>query len=158
MSKGGDHSIVVSTKALPPLEEQDDGPLYVHFLPRKEYLEAGTPWIIHSKYGCHPVAHVQFESIQCMTTGEGQPPVAVCNCGVSNHHLQVRARGERRACVHTHTHTHTHREREKIVPNSRFPPPPHMPRKCNRLPQRIWERLPLTQHSFVNARWRGCVS
>lgn len=89
MSKAGDHSIVVSTKALPPLEEQEDGPMYVHFLPRKEYLEAGTPWIVHSRYGCHPVAHVQFESVQRMTTGEGQPPVAVCKCGVSNHHLQV---------------------------------------------------------------------
>ena len=90
MSKPGDHSIVVSSKALPPLEEQEDGPMYVHFLPRKEYLEAGTPWIVHSKYGCHPVAHVQFESVMGMTTGEGQPPVAVCKCGVSNHHLQVR--------------------------------------------------------------------
>lgn len=104
MSKGGDHSIVVSTKALPPLEEQEDGPMYVHFLPRKEYLEAGTPWIVHSRYGCHPVAHVQFESVQSMTTGEGQPPVAVCKCGVSNHHLQVSVvlRGNRervRACI-----------------------------------------------------------
>ena len=90
MSKPGDHSIVVSTKGLPPVEEQTDGPMYVHFLPRKEYLEAGTPWIVHSAYGCHPVAHVRFESLQAMTTGEGQPPVAVCKCGVSNHHLQVR--------------------------------------------------------------------
>lgn len=90
MSKPGDHTIVEATEPLPAQEDQEDGPLYVHFLPRKEYLAAGTPWIVHSRYGCHPVAHVQFESVLGMTTGEGQPPVKVCLCGVSNHHLQVR--------------------------------------------------------------------
>ena len=90
MSKPGDHTIVEATEPLPAQKDQEDGPLYVHFLPRKEYLAAGTPWIVHSRYGCHPVAHVQFESVLGMTTGEGQPPVKVCLCGVSNHHLQVR--------------------------------------------------------------------
>ena len=42
-SKPGDHSIVASTKAPIPTEQQEDGPLYVHFLPRKEYLEARPP-------------------------------------------------------------------------------------------------------------------
>ena len=90
MSKPGDHTIVEAMEPLPAQKDQEDGPLYVHFLPRKEYLAAGTPWIVHSRYGCHPVAHVQFESVLGMTTGEGQPPVKVCLCGVSNHHLQVR--------------------------------------------------------------------
>jgi len=32
------------------------------FVPRLCLL-AGTPWIVHSRYGCYPVAHVQFESV-----------------------------------------------------------------------------------------------
>ena len=120
MSKPGDHTIVEATEPLPAQKDQEDGPLYVHFLPRKEYLAAGTPWIVHSRYGCHPVAHVQFESVLGMTTGEGQPPVSVLVRGV-----QPPPPGA--ASVLPGMSRHPNRPRQPRLcahPLSRTPPPP----------------------------------
>ena len=43
--------------------------------------------------GCHRVGRVEFETVDGMTTAETAPVIdsaeAVCNCGVSNHHLAM---------------------------------------------------------------------
>eukprot|EP00242_Pyramimonas_sp_CCMP2087_P017607 CAMPEP_0198205602 /NCGR_PEP_ID=MMETSP1445-20131203/9136_1 /TAXON_ID=36898 /ORGANISM="Pyramimonas sp., Strain CCMP2087" /LENGTH=418 /DNA_ID=CAMNT_0043877965 /DNA_START=249 /DNA_END=1502 /DNA_ORIENTATION=+ len=67
--------------------------LYVHFIPGKIAQEEGKPWIIHSRQGCFKVGRVEFETVAGMLTAEKAPEIgskeAVCNCGVSNHHLAM---------------------------------------------------------------------
>lgn len=82
-----------SAAASPPsTPSKTDEVLYCHFIPKKEFVEKGTPWIIHSKDKCYVCATVNFESMAMMRTagpgGEAPDPV-VCKCGVSRHHLRV---------------------------------------------------------------------
>ena len=44
-------TLSTSSSPMTPVVDQVDGPMYVHFLPRKEFMDAGTPWIVHSAYG-----------------------------------------------------------------------------------------------------------
>jgi hypothetical protein len=86
------HSIAErETEAVTPAAAED-GVLYCHFIPKKEFVEKGTPWIIHTATECHVCATVTFESMAMMRTagpgGEAPDPV-VCHCGVSRHHLRL---------------------------------------------------------------------
>lgn len=53
-------------------------------------MEAGTPWVMHSKAHCLRFSHIDFHSMVEMSTGEGLPEAPVCACGVSKFHLRVR--------------------------------------------------------------------
>ena len=92
-NEGNDHTIAQrSSPSSPPSTPCEDEVLYCHFIPKKEFVEKGTPWIIHSKAKCFVCSSVQFESMAMMRTagpgGEAPDPV-VCKCGVSRHHLRV---------------------------------------------------------------------
>eukprot|EP01046_Picozoa_sp_COSAG06_P044161 COSAG06_NODE_5906_length_3218_cov_9.177300_2_plen_646_part_00 len=82
-----------STPSSPPsTPSKADEVLYCHFIPKKEFVEKGTPWIIHTSAKCYVCATVNFESMAMMRTagpgGEAPDPV-VCKCGVSRHHLRL---------------------------------------------------------------------
>eukprot|EP01043_Picozoa_sp_COSAG02_P067078 COSAG02_NODE_10653_length_1891_cov_1.151786_1_plen_359_part_10 len=92
---GSEHTI--STEAQDEAQSPLSSPvvdtvLYCHFIPKKEFVEKGTPWIIHTPTKCHVCASVHFESMAMMRTagpgGEAPDPI-VCHCGVSRHHLRV---------------------------------------------------------------------
>lgn len=53
-------------------------------------MEAGTPWILHSKKHCLRFGHIDFQTMAEMSTGEGLPENPVCSCGVSKFHLKLR--------------------------------------------------------------------
>eukprot|EP01043_Picozoa_sp_COSAG02_P021041 COSAG02_NODE_1056_length_14925_cov_84.064212_5_plen_605_part_00 len=82
-----------STPSSPPsTPSKADEVLYCHFIPKKEFVEKGTPWIIHTTAKCYVCSTVNFESMAMMRTagpgGEAPDPV-VCKCGVSRHHLRL---------------------------------------------------------------------
>jgi hypothetical protein len=82
-----------STPSSPPsTPSETDEVLYCHFIPKKEFVEKGTPWIIHTTAKCYVCSTVNFESMAMMRTagpgGEAPDPV-VCKCGVSRHHLRL---------------------------------------------------------------------
>lgn len=52
-------------------------------------MEAGTPWILHSKKNCLRLSHIDFQTMGEMSTGEGIPESPVCACGVSKFHLRM---------------------------------------------------------------------
>jgi hypothetical protein len=91
---GSEHTIAEQSGEgpSPPASPEEDTVMYCHFIPKKEYVEKGTPWIIHTPTKCHVCATVHFESMAMMRTagpgGEAPDPV-VCHCGVSRHHLRV---------------------------------------------------------------------
>ena len=76
----------------PSTPSKTDEVLYCHFIPKKEFVEKGTPWIIHTTAKCYVCSTVNFESMAMMRTagpgGEAPDPV-VCKCGVSRHHLRL---------------------------------------------------------------------
>ena len=94
VNAGNEHTIEQrSTPSSPPsTPSQTDEVLYCHFIPQKEFVEKGTPWIIHTKAKCYVCSTVNFESMAMMRTagpgGEAPDPV-VCHCGVSRHHLRL---------------------------------------------------------------------
>jgi hypothetical protein len=86
---GSDHTISERVSVTPEPTAPVDTPakdsvLYCHFIPKKEFVEKGTPWIIHTATKCHVISTVNFESMAMMRTagpgGEAPDPV-VCHCG-----------------------------------------------------------------------------
>ena len=58
-----------STPSSPPsTPSKADEVLYCHFIPKKEFVEKGTPWIIHTSAKCYVCATVNFESMAMMRT------------------------------------------------------------------------------------------
>lgn len=53
-------------------------------------MEAGTPWILHSKKHCLRFGHIDFLTMAEMATGEGLPEHPVCSCGVSKFHMRLK--------------------------------------------------------------------